>query len=108
MPKLTETYVGKLPQSKTGTLKHWDSELRGLVLFVGKKAKTWYFQKDVGGQTKRVLIGRYPVIKADVARQTALGFALERGRVGGKEKSKWCSQFGSRDGGLSCAAQTTF
>ena len=84
MPKLTETYVGKLPQSKTGTLKHWDSELRGLVLFVGKKAKTWYFQKDVGGQTKRVLIGRYPVIKADVARQTALGFALEWGRGAGK------------------------
>jgi integrase len=84
MPKLTETFARKVPQTKTGTDKHWDSEVRGLVLFVGKKSKTWYFQKDVGGQTKRVLIGRYPVISADAARQTALGFALEWGRGAGK------------------------
>ena len=85
MPKLTETYTRKLPQTKNGTDKHWDSEVKGLVLFVGKKAKTWYFQKDVGGQTKRVLIGRYPVISADAARQTAMGFALEWGRGAGKK-----------------------
>jgi hypothetical protein len=34
-------------------------------------------QKEVGGQTRQVLIGRYPVISAGVARQTALGFGLE-------------------------------
>ena len=85
MPKLTETLVRKLSQAKEGTAKHWDSEVKGLVLFVGKKAKTWYFQKDVGGQTRRVLIGRYPVISAEVARQTALGFALEWGRGAGKK-----------------------
>lgn len=84
MPKLTETYSRKIPQTKSGTEKYWDSELKGLVLFVGKKSKTWYFQKDVGGQTKRVLIGRYPVISADAARQTAMGFALEWGRGAGK------------------------
>ncbi|MDU8929668.1 integrase family protein [Alisedimentitalea sp. MJ-SS2] len=84
MPKLTETYARKVPQTKNGTEKHWDSEVKGLVLFVGKKAKTWYFQKDVGGQTKRVLIGRFPVISAAAARQTALGFALEWGRGAGK------------------------
>lgn len=84
MPKLTETFVRKLPQTKDGTAKHWDSEIRGLVLFVGKKAKTWYFQKDVGGKTRRVLIGRYPIITADTARQTSLGFALEWGRGAGK------------------------
>ncbi|MCU9840488.1 integrase family protein [Ruegeria sp. WL0004] len=85
MPKLTETFARKVPQTKSGTDKHWDSEVRGLVLFVGKKAKTWYYQKDVGGQTRRVLIGRYPVITAEVARQTALGFALEWGRGAGKK-----------------------
>lgn len=84
MPKLTETYASKLPYSKTGTGKHWDSEVKGLVLFVGKRSKTWYFQKDVGGQTRRVLIGRYPMISAAAARQTALGFALEWGRGAGK------------------------
>lgn len=84
MPKLTETFARKVPQTKSGTDKHWDSEMKGLVLFVGKRSKTWYFQKDVGGQTKRVLIGRFPMISALVARQTALGLALEMGRGAGK------------------------
>ncbi len=85
MPKLTETFVRKVALTKQGTAKHWDNEVKGLVLFVGKKSKTWYFQKDVGGQTRRVLIGRYPVISSDAARQTALGFALEWGRGAGKK-----------------------
>lgn len=84
MPKLTETYVSKLPLTKQGTQKHWDTEVKGLGLFVGKRAKTWYYQKDLGGRTQRVLIGRYPVISAATARQTALGFALEWGRGAGK------------------------
>lgn len=84
MPKLTETLARKLPQSKNGTDKHWDSEVKGFVLFVGKKSKSWYYQKDVGGQTRRVLIGRYPVISAESARQTALGFALDWSRGAGK------------------------
>jgi integrase len=85
MPKLTETFALKVPQTKAGTDKHRDSEIRGLVLFVGKRSKTWYFQKDVGGQTKRVLIGRFPVISAQAARQTALAFALDWGRGAGKQ-----------------------
>lgn len=85
MPKLTETYTRRISQTKAGTEKRWDSEIKGLVLFVGKRSKTWYFQKDVGGQTKRVLIGRYPVISADAARQTAMGFALEWSRGAGKK-----------------------
>ncbi len=84
MPKLTETFARKLPQTKGGTDRHWDSEVKGLVLYVGKRSKTWYFQKDVGGQTRRQLIGRFPVISADAARQTALGYALEWGRGTGK------------------------
>lgn len=50
MPKLTETFVSKLPLAKEGTQKYWDPEIKGLVLFVGKASKTWYFQKDVGGR----------------------------------------------------------
>ena len=84
MPRLTETFVKRLPQANKGTAKYWDPEVKGLVLFVGKTAKTWYFQKDVGGRTRRELIGRYPVIAADVARQTALGFALDWSRGAGK------------------------
>lgn len=84
MPKLSETFARKVAQTKTATDKYWDGEIKGLVLFVGKRSKTWYFQKDVGGQTKRILIGRYPMISAQAARQTALGFALEMGRGAGK------------------------
>ncbi|SDX08712.1 Phage integrase family protein [Litoreibacter albidus] len=84
MPKLSETFARRVPQTKTGTDKHWDSEIRGLVLFVGKRSKTWYFQKDVGGQTKRIMIGRFPVISAQAARQTALGLTLEMSRGAGK------------------------
>jgi integrase len=84
MPKLTETYARKLPQSNAGTQKHWDTEVKGFVLFVGKRSKTWYFQKDVGGQTKRILIGRYPTISAQAARQSALELSLEMGRGAGK------------------------
>lgn len=84
MPKLNETFVSKLSFSKEGTAKQWDTEIKGLVLFVGKASKTWYFQKDVGGQTRRVMIGRYPMITAQVARQTALGLSLAWGRGAGK------------------------
>ncbi|NRB17586.1 MAG: integrase family protein [Rhodobacteraceae bacterium] len=84
MPKLSETFASRLPNARAGTDKYWDAEIKGLVLFVGKRSKTWYFQKDVGGQTKRILIGRFPTISARAARQTALGFALDMGRGAGK------------------------
>ena len=67
-------------QTKAGTDKHWDSEVKGFVLFAGKKSKTWYYQKDVGGQTRRVLIGRFPVISPDCA-----GFCSGMGQGGGKK-----------------------
>jgi hypothetical protein len=84
MPKLTETFARKLSHSSQGTQKHWDNEVKGLVLFVGKRSKTWYYQKDLSGQTRRILIGRFPTITADIARQAAMGFALEMSRGAGK------------------------
>lgn len=84
MPKLTETFVRKTRLAVSGTEKHWDNEVKGLVLFVGKKSRTWYFQKDVGGRTRRQLIGRYPTISAAAAREVALGFSLEWSRGKGK------------------------
>ena len=40
MPKLTETFAKKLQNAKSGIEKYWDAEVKGLVLFVGKKSKT--------------------------------------------------------------------
>lgn len=80
MPKLTETYVSKLGYSTTGTVKFWDSEVRGLVLFVGARTKTWYFQKDVATKTRRKMIGRFPIVSASSARQIGMALAPEWGR----------------------------
>ncbi|MEM8970496.1 MAG: integrase family protein [Pseudomonadota bacterium] len=84
MPKLTQTFANKTPFKPSGSVKHWDTEVKGLGLFVGKQSKTWYFQKDVGGVTKRVLIGRFPIISANAARSTAQELLLEMSRGLGK------------------------
>ena len=84
MPKLTETFASKLAHSADGTRKYWDTEVKGFGLWVGKRSKTWYFQRDVGGQSRRVLIGRYPVISAAAARQAAQTLALDMSRGAGK------------------------
>lgn len=54
------------------------------MLFVGKRSKTWYFQKDVAGHTRRVMIGRFPLISAQTARQTAMSLALDMARGAGR------------------------
>jgi len=84
MPKLTETFVSKLAHPEAGTRKYWDTEVKGFGLFVGKRSKTWYYQRDVGGQTRRVLIGRHSVISAAAARQAAQTLALDMSRGAGK------------------------
>ncbi len=84
MSKLTETYIKRLPYSPPGKSRAWDSEVKGLCLFIGKQSKTWYFQRDVGGKTTRKLIGRYPTISADAARQAAMAMALDMTRGAGR------------------------
>ncbi len=84
MSKLTETFAKQTAYPSKGTRKHWDSEVKGLGLFVGKRTKTWYLQKDIGGRTKRILIGRYPLISSASARQAAQTLALEMSRGAGK------------------------
>ncbi|WP_340109414.1 tyrosine-type recombinase/integrase [Pikeienuella sp. HZG-20] len=84
MPKLTETYLKRVPNVETGVRKYWDTEVRGFGLFVGKKAKTFYYQRDIGGRTTRKLIGRHPVISAEAARQAAKAMELEFSRGVGR------------------------
>lgn len=84
MPKLTETFAKGVKHPPEGTDKHWDSEVRGFVLFVGKRSKTWYYQRDIGGRTVRKKIGRFPLIGATAARQAAQAHALEMSRGSGK------------------------
>jgi len=39
MPKLTETFARKTPFAPSGVKKHWDSEIKGFVPFVGKQRR---------------------------------------------------------------------
>lgn len=80
MPKLNDTFAKNAP-----TKNHWDSEIKGFGLFVGKRAKTWVFQRDLAGKTKRVRIGPYPTIPAAEARRTAQDLALQFARGAGKK-----------------------
>jgi hypothetical protein len=84
MPKLTVTFARTSKFTAGGTETHWDSEVRGFGLFIGKRCKTWYYQRDVAGRTVRKKIGRYPVIGAVAARQAAQAHALEMSRGSGK------------------------
>lgn len=84
MPKLNETYVKRLPYAPPGKSRVWDSEVKGLCVYIGKRSKTWYFQRDLSGRTIRKLIGRYPTISADAARQAALAMALDMTRGAGR------------------------
>ena len=84
MPKLTETFARTVTHASEGTDKYFDSEVKGFVLFVGKRSKTWYFQRDIAGRTARKNIGRYPIISASAARQAAQAHALDMSRGSGK------------------------
>ena len=84
MPRLTETLARNVPHATAGAPKHWDAEVKGFAHFVGKRAKTWYYQRDVGGRTRRVMIGRWPIISAAAARQAAQTLALDMSRGAGK------------------------
>ena len=83
----SETHRDICAQAAAGKLSHRDApgqRFQGADTVRRKRSKTWCFQKDVGGQTRRVLFGCYPAISAKTARQAALEFTLEWGRGAGK------------------------
>src|SRR4051812_19247718 len=55
----------------------------GMLLVVGTRSKTFAFQSDVGGMSRRLALGRYPHgLSVDAARARALELASQvaRGR----------------------------
>ncbi|HEY9684095.1 MAG TPA: integrase family protein [Oculatellaceae cyanobacterium] len=69
--KLTKTLIDSLPYSDQNCF-HFDSEVRGLCLRVGKKRKTFYVQGYVDGDKAREKIGHYGVVTLDEARKEAV------------------------------------
>ena len=85
MPRLTEIAVAKACKiDGEAQSKFWDDQIPGFGLFVGKKAKTFYYQREVAGKTTRVRIGPWPTISARAARETAQDLQLQHTRGRGK------------------------
>jgi integrase len=68
--KVTLTFLKKL---QVGTVqKYADSEIRGFCIYVGKKTISFVLRKRQGTVVKELVLGRYPDITLEEARQTAL------------------------------------
>ena len=83
MPKLNDTFAKRAPFVDGRQARHWDTEIKGLGLFVGKTKKTWYYQYDVRGKTRCDRIGAYPDVSARAARDRAMEIRLARSRTRG-------------------------
>jgi integrase len=69
--KLTKSVVDKLQLAEKGQVFYWDDELPGFGMYIGTKSKTWCVQQRIGNKTKRVVLGKYPTMTAEQARNAA-------------------------------------
>ena len=75
--KLTETLLKSVDRPESGTVRYWDSEIKGFVAHVQKTTTTLYYDRD----NRRHLIGKFPTVRLDRAREAVrdLDFRLRRG-----------------------------
>jgi hypothetical protein len=69
--KLTKSAVDAIPLRVAGQQIYFDNIITGFGLVVGKTAKTYIAQRQIGPKTVRVTIGRHGVITPDQARGRA-------------------------------------
>lgn len=69
--KLIKSVVDKFEYVEKGQIFHWDDELAGFGMYIGTKSKTWCVQQRIGNKTKRVVLGKYPTMTAEQARNAA-------------------------------------
>jgi integrase len=69
--KLNKTIVDALRFADRGQVFYWDDGLPGFGMYIGKTAKTWCVQQRIANKTKRVVLGKYPTMTAEQARNTA-------------------------------------
>ncbi len=81
--KLTRAEIEKLPHTTTGQKVYRFKDPHGLLLVVGTRSKTFAYQSDAGGQSRRVALGRYPHMSIDEARARglSLGTQVAKGRA---------------------------
>lgn len=69
--KLIKSVVEKFELTEKGQVFYWDDELPGFGMYIGTKSKTWCVQQRIGNKTKRVVLGKYPAMTAEQARNAA-------------------------------------
>jgi len=69
--KLTKSVVENLALAEKGQVFYWDDELPGFGMYIGTTSKTWCVQQRIGSKTKRVVLGKYPTMTAEQARNAA-------------------------------------
>ncbi len=75
--KLTETFLKSVDRPVLGTVRYWDSEIKGFVAHVQKTTTTLYYDRD----NRRHLIGKFPTVRLERAREAArdLDYRMRRG-----------------------------
>jgi len=66
--KLTKSVIDAIPLTEKGQQVYFDTQMTGFALVVGKTAKTYAAQRQIGPKTVRVTIGRHGIFTADQAR----------------------------------------
>jgi len=69
--KLTKAVVSAYKFTEKGQVFYWDDELPGFGMYIGTTSKTWCVQQRIGNKTKRVVLGKYPTMTAEQARNAA-------------------------------------
>ena len=69
--KLIKTVIEALPLTKKGQVVYYDTQLTGFGVYVGKTAKTYFAQRQIGRKTCRVTIGAHGVFTTEQARTEA-------------------------------------
>ena len=69
--KITKRLVDSLEHPDRGQILHWDSELPGFGLCVGRTAKSYLVQRDIAGRTVHETIDKHGVFTPEEARREA-------------------------------------
>lgn len=69
--KLTKRYIESLPFTEKGQQLHWDTEMNGFGVCIGKSSKSYLVQRDVHGRGVRYTIGKHGIYTTEQARQQA-------------------------------------
>ena len=57
--KITKGSVDQLPHPPKGQVLYMDGSMKGFGVLVSAKTKTYVAQRDIGGRTVRVTLGRH-------------------------------------------------